>query len=214
MQIIEKKYNPEVFDKMHWLSTARSKTKDDLKLSLRHMEIRDKRAVCTDGTRLHIINSDLGLKPGLYRFDKLNKSIVQIELNKEALRFPDSSGVLETAQGRDHEAGTIVTTFTGDTFEILEEVLAVLKITDHDIDPKYFNDTLSAMKVFNIFIPGGHKAVHFVCDDYEALVMPRKIQREEVKDGKPEITDSKRRSRADRKRARKRGARGRDKSRV
>ncbi|MCK5582101.1 MAG: hypothetical protein KAJ18_12595, partial [Candidatus Omnitrophica bacterium] len=126
MQIIEKKYNCAVFDRIYWLSTARSKARDDYKLSLQHMKIGNKRAVCTDGTRLHIINSDLGLKPGLYGFVKLNKSVIEIELNKDALKFPDVSAVLETARSRDHEAGTINTTFTGDTFEVLEAVNAIL----------------------------------------------------------------------------------------
>lgn len=215
MQIIEKKYNPEVFEKIYWLGMARSKAKDDYKLSLQHMEIGNKRAICTDGTRLHVINSDLGFKPGLYGFVKLNKNEIQIELNKDALKFPDAKGILETAGSRDHEKSTVVTVFTGDTFEVLEDVNAVLKTTGHDIDPKYFNDALSAMKVFNIFVPGGDRAVHFVCDDYEALVMPRINQhKEEIEDGKPESADDKKRSRADRKRARKRSARNRDKSRV
>lgn len=215
MQIIEKKYNCAVFDKIYWLGMVRAKAKDDYNLPLQHMEIGDKRAVCTDGKRLHIIKSDLGLKHGLYKFDRVTKSVIQIELSKETFKFPDSKGILETARSLDYEEGTINTTFTGDTFEVLEDVLAVLKITGHDIDPKYFNDTLSAMKVFTIFVPGGHKAVHFVCDDYEALVMPRINQhKEEVKDGKPESTNDKKRSRADRKRARKRSARNRDKSRV
>ena len=215
MQIIEKKYNPEVFEKIYWLATARSKAKDEYKISLKHMEIGNKRAVCTDGKRLHVINSDLGFKPGLYRFDKVTKSVIQIELTEDAGMFPDAKSILETARSLDYEEGTINTTFTGDTFEVLEDVNAILKITGNDVDPKYFNDTLSAMKVFTIFVPGGQKALHFVCDDYEALVMPRISQhKEEVKDGKPESTDDKKRSRADRKRARKRSARNRDKSRV
>ncbi len=88
------KSNPQ-FDVIRWLALAASK--DKLKPSLRTINVRDDKAVATDGHVLNQYNYKngdhqlFGLPPGLYEIIKVNKTEVQLVLSDG--HFPDTDSV-------------------------------------------------------------------------------------------------------------------------
>lgn len=183
MEWIRKNIDKERFDRIRWVCLARGR--DPSNGPLLYFRVEKGYSACTDGHRLHIVHDTLGLKDGYYMVEKYTATQAMLEKAAYTVIGPDVEPVMVSPRERMNDKETTVINFTGEVEEALEEVQEILKKEGLSIDPKYFKETMSAMVPFTIFIGKEIRtAVHFVHDVHEALVMPRIIKQEEVKDGK------------------------------
>ena len=179
---ISKKTNPMMFGQFRWLGLAREDDKGS-KDALKCVSIREKDAVCTDGKRLHKVEHNLGLKPGLYAFEKFTKSKIVMGTAEKSLIFPNIDGIFKDAIERAQEEGSVGIVLPKD-HDAAFAILARLALkSDHTVNFYYLENTLSAETTFTVYHGASHQPLYFVSEMYSALIMP-KIIKENVANGR------------------------------
>ena len=98
--VLEKgKGTNEMFDTWKWLLKAKST--DETRPAINLIQVSEKRAVATDGYRLHIANvKDSGVKPGLYRVLASTAKQIVLQEDTEGHLYPDIKQVIPRHMGR------------------------------------------------------------------------------------------------------------------
>lgn len=95
----KQKYGNEMFDTWKWLLKARST--DNTRPAINCIAVSGKRAIATDGYRMHIANvKDCGIESGVYKVVTSTAKKIVLQENQEGHLFPDWKAVLPRHMGK------------------------------------------------------------------------------------------------------------------
>lgn len=190
MEVFKENVNPILFHRLRWLGLARNQ--ENNRPALQHVCVRKDDAVCTDGSRLHIVKDTFGLAPGLYTFmhtkdngkvvEKFGKTEMWLTEDTSNLQFPDVDLVLSNAveDKLTSKKGYV----SGDT-DVAYAVLIRAMVKKNTMNFYYFENLMFAEVEFDVWVGAEGKAIYFENEIYRALIMPKLIKNEGSKfDGK------------------------------
>lgn len=170
--MIEFKKSHPSFEAIHWLTAPLVKPVDG-RWHLNHLRVESNQAVATDGRRMHLSKA-VSLEDGFYRVLNRTKAKVTLfricSLDSSEANYPEYDQLVSVPDGEGHRIVCPGAEFPADA---THAKLIRLLPDNRCVQFRYIAEVITVMDDdCEVFPPGDCGLIHFVQDNYHAVIMP------------------------------------------